>query len=217
MNNPKSLIALAVMAFLLLFIVTPLTIHFMKKPSLSPGDRLETRTCRECGGGGKIRGDAYEGDPRLRPGGPCPACKGKGKVQVIIPGPKHPVAVKGVVFDKGAYPQEDAPGAQLMLERDPRKPVPGAIGQAKIAFISQGRKLLEVTSNATGRFKALVPPGTYKVTATAGGFQPYEEAFSVPPLTEPIWLEEARIVREPESMGEELTTFGLELRIRMNR
>src|SRR5947208_5615426 len=98
---------------------------YMQRPNLYAGDRLEVRVCRECGGSGKDNGTSG-GEGMPAPGGKCPACAGSGKVEVTLPGPKHPALVKGSVYDLAAYPA-DNPVAQFMTERNPMQPIPGAV------------------------------------------------------------------------------------------
>src|SRR5438552_13286704 len=59
-----------------------------------PGDRTEMQTCYLCNGAG------------------CPQCEGKGKREVLIPGPNHPTRVMGEVFDgaiRGRMDYENMP------------------------------------------------------------------------------------------------------------
>ena len=167
MGSQARWITLAVLG-LLAIPFTYFTIHAMRSPALYPGDRLETRTCRECGGTGVERGESEEtllpppGEasqmpregPREGPpgypkaGDPCIACGGKTKVRVIIPGPNHPSWVKGTVFDAAQAPRytgtefdEGQAAAQFMANRNPMQPIPGAIAAAKIVVENGGQKL----------------------------------------------------------------------------
>lgn len=187
---------------LILFAATFVCIRVMRQPRVFAGDRVETRTCRECGGSGK-EGKNYEGEGGPPPGYPAPgsaciACGGSGKVEVVLPGPNHPVMIKGKVFEGVETSDEAMAMEEMMEDRDPRKPVRGAIDGATIRF-ERGSDVVELKSPGTGRFRAELPPGTWKVTATASGFKPMSREFVVPQLTEPIWTERARIVRPTDN------------------
>ena len=108
----------------LLLLVMPVSwavVGWLKKPVLYAGDRLEYRTCRECGGSGVEAGDT-EGP--VRPGGPCIVCRGKKQVAVVIPGPNHPCKVRGEVFDAKARPgAADPDSALLEMHNGPAAPV----------------------------------------------------------------------------------------------
>lgn len=77
-------------------VVGLVTGRWLKQPTLYPGDRVETRECRDCGGSGRMIA-GYEGGPQTETA--CDTCAGRGKVQVILPGPNRPVWVKGAVVD----------------------------------------------------------------------------------------------------------------------
>src|SRR5438874_6810970 len=69
---------------------------YFSRPDLYPGDRVEERACRWCGGSGKDKEMARR-LPEL--GDACHACGGDGKVDVIIPGAERPTKIAGVVID----------------------------------------------------------------------------------------------------------------------
>lgn len=185
-----------VILFLLVLPISFGVAAWMKKPSLFPGDRLESRTCRECGGSGVEQG-SEEGGPSA--GGACIACKGKKQVPVVVPGPKHPSKVRGEVFDAKARPDEsDVDSATLeMMGRSPADPVRGGVEGAHVVFTQAG-VTVESTSNMKGRFFAILTPGEWKYVATASGFPEASGTVFVPLRTEPIWHEEAHIIRPDE-------------------
>jgi hypothetical protein len=49
------------------------------------------------------------------------------------------------------------------------------------------------------------------------GFETLAGDIEVPPLTAPIWLEEAKILGEPESPGDAQSRYGLELLAALSR
>lgn len=192
-----------------LIVVTFATIYKMRQPRLFPGDRLETRTCRECGGSGKEMGDTAEGEvgPGLpRAGDPCIGCGGPGKVEVIVPGPNHPVMVSGRIYEGKARQFNGDPAINAEMDvirdfqesRDPRQPIQGAIAGAQLRFEKDGQ-VLEMTSPSTGRFRAELPPGRWKLKATASGYADVTQELEVPALTEPLWQEKAHIIRETDN------------------
>lgn len=75
---------------------------------------------------------------------------------------------------------------------------------------SRGPDRVEVHSGTGGRIRALLPPGTWKVDATAEGFRSYQGEFEVPPRTAPVYVEEVRVVR-PEDEGDEITGLRIPL------
>lgn len=195
------------------FVLVVGTVWLMKRPAVYAGDRVETRDCRDCGGTG-VMGDYMEGEPQ--PGmpskeGPCVTCGGRKTVQVILPGPNHPAWVKGTVVDAALVAEGDAGLLDERLAgRGPMEPVPGAIPQATVVFERGGQKV-EVHSANSGRIRAQLPPGTWKVSATAAGFSSYSGQVDVPPRTSPIYVEEARTLR-PEEDDQEVP-----LQIRLSR
>lgn len=213
--------ALAIVA-VVLGAATFASIHWMKHSSdLYAGDTVETRQCRWCGGTGQ-EGQQTEGMPQEgMPGadGRCVGCGGAGKVEVVIPGPNHPSKVKGVVYDTALAPadeSDEAAAVRMMSERNPMKPVAGAINEATVVFTA-GEQKIETHSNATGRFRVLIPPGSWKVSATAPGFATWEGELEVPVLEYPIYREKARIKGAPESMEQEQTEEGSEIRCALKK
>ncbi len=162
-------------------------------PQLYPGDKTEIRTCRWCNGSG-IEANQEEGtqDPRTRPGGPCVGCHGAKKLSVVMPGPNHPASVKGTVRD--AQVGRDLPVEALLMEnRQPMRPVAGAVGGAKIVFAGPSRQV-ETLVGPNGRFRAMLQPGHYTVKLSAAGYKESTEQLDVAPLREPIWQEKAHLV-----------------------
>lgn len=159
-----------------------------------PGDKVEQRDCRWCGGSGVERGESYEGSPPpgVKVGGACVGCKGARKLRVVLPGPKHPAWLKGTVRDA-----EKVRGMPVEVELNERinrtQPVLGAVAGARLRFQGAG-KAVEVTSAPSGRYRVLLEPGDYKVTITASGFADCQGEAHVAPRTAPIWDERARLV-----------------------
>ncbi len=195
--------------FLLLLIpvacvVIKQSVAYVSGPTLYEGDRLESRKCRECDGAGKDEELARD-YPQL--GTSCQACGGKGMVDVVLPGPKRPTRVWGVVVDAGMADDLagfSCPGNIKMLPVQSaflpveQREIRGGVSGVKITFEREGAETLQAQSDATGRFTHKLPPGPYKVKAEASGFAALEGKLEIEPLTAPIWLERANIIRELE-------------------
>ena len=145
-------------------------------PQLFAGDRLESVACRLCQGTGK------EGDKR------CRLCLGTTKVKVIVPGPAHPVEVRGTVRDAAAFPNAEA--AQAVAEKEAGvislKPVEGAVHLARLVFETGGKEIA-IEGKATGRFRCVLPPANYHLRIEADGFQELKQDFPIAPLKQPVW------------------------------
>ncbi|MEW6282536.1 MAG: hypothetical protein AB1758_28260, partial [Candidatus Eremiobacterota bacterium] len=189
------LLALAVVAAFLIPI-TLCTIHQGNKPRLYPGDRMEKKTCRECGGVGVMRENMTEGPPPPgypKAGDPCIGCAGKGKVWVVFPGPNHPSWVKIKIFDAAARPAgggmevpegvDPAVMGEFMEDRNPMQPIPGAVKGATIRF-EKGSDKVEIHSGLTGRAKVMLSPGKWSFVASKEGFRDYQGEVDVPVRTD---------------------------------
>ncbi|GMU54726.1 MAG: hypothetical protein AMXMBFR33_38720 [Candidatus Xenobia bacterium] len=135
------------------------------RPETYPGDRMETRVCRECSG---QRSD-------------CPTCAGKGKVFVITPGPNHPSWVALEVVQTGSPPAPPALTTEELL-----KPLPGGVGGARIKLEKDG-KVIEVTTTFTGRTKVRLAPGKWSYTVSKPEQREVKGSFEIPVLTSEIW------------------------------
>jgi hypothetical protein len=94
-----------------------------------------------------------------------------------------------------------------MESNRPTEPVVGAIPGAKLEFQGAGDPV-EVTTAATGRFRVLLPPGSYKVRMRADGYAEATAELSVGARKEPIWEERARLVT-PEQAEDETHFDGV--------
>lgn len=153
-------------------VMAVLGVRSVSGPQLFKGDRQETMICRLCQGNGKD----------------CKLCLSTGKVKVIVPGPNHPVDIRGTVRDAAAFPSLEQ--AQSTAEREAGevglKPVTGAVHNARLAFAKDG-KTINIQGKATGRFRCNLPPGTYQLSIEADGYQPLKQAFEVPIRRQPVW------------------------------
>lgn len=142
-------------------------------PQLYSGDRQETLPCRDCKNG---------------PMKNCKRCLGRGKVKVIVPGPHHPVEIRGTVRDAAAFANPEQ--AQQIADKESReislKPVQGAVAGARLTFELEGKKL-NIEGKATGRFRCNLQPGHYQLVVRAEGYQDLKMSFDVPVRTRPVW------------------------------
>jgi hypothetical protein len=150
-------------------------------PELHDGDKEESLTCPVCSGSGEGK----------QAGTRCQACLGSKKLKAVVPGPNHPVDLRGTVRSLGAF-KDQAEADEVALndakEHKPSlTPVKGAVRDAKVVF--EGPERSEFTSKATGRFWGVIRPGQYKVTITASGFPTKQQDLTVAPRKNPIWPE----------------------------
>ena len=131
-----------------------------------------------CDGGGEV------GSKR------CGSCLGAKKLKVVIPGPNHPVKIRGTVRDLSVFESldeaqneaaKDAASKKLSL-----KAVKGAIREATISISGPDASMV-LESKSTGRFKSLLKPQEYRVTIEAEGYTSKTITIVVPPRIHPVW------------------------------
>jgi hypothetical protein len=189
---------------------------WLRSPSLYEGDRMEARVCRQCGGKGADPQFARE-VPEV--GDRCPFCRGSGRVDVVIPGPNHPVRVIGVLVDEMMTAPEDTYTVWTIerMDADPLDPEPrhGVIQGGRVRFA--GKVTQEVETGGHGLVTAELPPGAYVVTAGKEGYEETRGQLVVQRLTEPIWQEHAEMVQEPESAADARGLYGVQLLVTLGR
>lgn len=177
----KAKIAAYVVVAGFLAIVFVFGVRSASGPQLHDGDRVESLDCPVCQG----TGVGKLVDTR------CQACLGNKTLKVVLPGPNHPVDIRGSVRDLAAFKdlaEAEQVAANDALDRKPSlTPVRGAVPHAAIVF--EGGERVEMVSKATGKYWGMLPPGSYRVTVTAPGFAPYSQQLEVPPRQQPIWPE----------------------------
>ncbi len=181
---------------------------------LYEGDEVEERECRYCGGTGRDEELALE-----MPGhsGRCPACAGRGEVQVILPGPHRPVRFRGLVLDALKAPESSQFVRLPETQQSPFKKHPAAIAGATVTFIPVVvGDSITLNTNGHGRFSARLIPGEYRVEVRAARRSALRDQFVVRPLVAPIWLEEAKI-HEPLSGEAARSKYGMAFRARLAR
>lgn len=153
-------------------------IRSLSGPNLSEGDRVESLPCPLCQGSGQLSGKR------------CPACLGTKKLKAVVPGPKHPVDLRGTVRALSAFSTKAE--AELVSKKDASErrvslsPVQGAIANARLVLQSP-QENKEFTTKATGKFWGVIAPGTYKLSLNVHGFKKLEQEVVVAPLKQPIW------------------------------
>jgi hypothetical protein len=188
------------LAIPLLYFVLRGALTAVAERSVFDGDTIGRRDCRECGGKGVDEKQAkdFSGIPMK-----CPACNGHGTVEVITPGPHHPVKIHGVVVDWEASDSSIAArppsnialgfGASL-LKTDRERDIPGGLPGIRVKF-EVGEDVITSTTGRSGRFHLVLAPGVYSVHIEAPGFGPFTERLEIEPLKADIWPEKARIIR----------------------
>ncbi len=181
---------------------------------LYEGDELEERVCRYCDGSGKDEQMALE-----RPGGSdrCPACRGRGSVEVIIPGAHRPVRLRGLVLNASRVRGE--PSHALRLPWKPKHPFekhPAALSDATVTLTPSTGDPIKLKTSEHGRFSTRLAPGTYRVEVRADRFVTVKDKLTLRRLTAPIWREKARII---EALGHESarSKYGMEFRAILGR
>ncbi len=154
-------------------IMAVLGVRSASGPQLYSGDRQQSMTCRIC------QGSNSKG---------CRLCLGRGQVNVIVPGPHHPVEVRGTVRDAAAFASQEQ--AEEVAEKESRevslKPVQGAVPGARLVFQSDDKKL-NIEGKATGRFRCNLQPARYRLLVQAPGYQDLSLDFEVPARKLPVW------------------------------
>lgn len=167
----KKMIAYGIVA-VFIGILLVLGMRSVSGPQLYAGDRLEVMACRQCQGSGQVGADR------------CPLCLGTKKLKVIIPGPAHPVELRGTVRDASAFPTPE--DAQAVAAKEATevtlKPVQGAVRNARLTFGS-----IHIEGKVTGRFRCDLPPGTYQVSIQAEGYPEHHEELVIPARKLPVW------------------------------
>lgn len=181
-NKAKIAAYVVVAGFLALMFV--FGVRSASGPELAEGDKVESLKCPVCQGTGEGK----------QVGTRCQACLGNKLLKAVVPGPHHPVDVRGSVRDLSAF--QDQAEADAVAAGDARNlkpsltPVKGAVAGATILFEGPGGKT-ELTSKAVGKFSGVLPPGSYKVTVNAAGYQSKQLDLTVEPRKSPIWPEVA--------------------------
>ena len=176
-NSKAKIVAyIVVAAFLALILVFGL--RSSAQAPLHEGDKRESITCQWCEGAGTTEGER------------CRYCLGAKKLKAIIPGPNHPVRVRGTIWNLSAFPNREA--AELQAEsvdynKVLLKPLPETVNRATLRFEGADGENTEIQGKVSGRFRGFLKPGDYKLKIEREGFSPYEQAVSIPVRQHPVW------------------------------
>jgi hypothetical protein len=180
--------------------------RYVSRPELYEGDVLAARSCRHCAGTG-TSGDLPGGAPGRPP--KCPFCRGKGEVQVILPGPNRPTRIWGGVVARDQVGREWLESSAWAASRGVRalgvqgllapgtSELPGSIGNALVVIEDAQGATTVITADGSGRFSRRLPPGRYTISAEVEGHRAASVRLEIPEHREPIWLEHARLDEEP--------------------
>jgi hypothetical protein len=146
---------------------------------LHEGDERRSITCKWCEGTGKM------GEER------CKYCLGAKKLKAVIPGPNHPLRVRGTVWNVAHFGSEEK--AREAAESEDYEKVylktrPEAVGQARIIFQNSDAEVV-MEAKPSGRYWGYLVPGDYTVSVMHPEFEKMEQAFTVPVREHPIWPE----------------------------
>lgn len=186
--NKAKIAAYVVVAFFLALMFV-MGIRSATGPELREGDRIESLPCPVCQGSGEGK----------QAGKRCATCLGAKKLKAVVPGPNHPMLVKGTVRDLAAFKDEEE--AEQIAETEAKdhrlslKPVRGAVGQATLTF--EGPEPSEIQVKATGRYSGYLAPGTYQLWLRASGYAELSREVEVAPRQQPIWPEAAGLEEVP--------------------
>ena len=186
--NKAKIAAYVVVAFFLALMFV-MGVRSATGPELREGDRVESMPCPVCQGSG----EGKEAGKR------CSTCLGAKKLKAIVPGPNHPVLIKGTVRELAVFQDRDE--AERVAESEAKehrpslKPVRGAVGQAVLSF--DGPERVEIPVKATGRYSGHVAPGVYQLSLRAPGYGELRRELKVAPRQQPIWPEAAGLEEIP--------------------
>lgn len=175
-NSKAKIVAyIVVAAFLAIMLVFGL--RSSAQAPLHEGDKRESLTCKWCEGKGTLDGER------------CRYCLGAKKLKAIIPGPNHPVRIRGTVWDLSAFPDRESAVQRSESEDYDKvmlKPVPETVNRAVLKF-EGGGETTEVEGKVSGRFRGFLKPGEYTLKVEQQGFKPYQQSVSIPVREHPVW------------------------------
>lgn len=183
----------------IVYLVLRQSVAYLCERPLYPGDRIEKRTCRECG--------AKPVTQQFGAAVSCFACQGKGQLEVLVPGPERPTKVWGLVADWKAAdstlsykcPKHIRVGlGESFLLTSEEHTIQGGLTGALVTFEGP-TGTVSCKAGSSGRFNCNLSPGRHRVKVEAAGFRPIDTTIDIQPLRDPIWFERQRILRERSS------------------
>jgi hypothetical protein len=191
-DQSKAKIVAYIVVFAMMAIMVVFGIRSMGQTPLHEGDERRSIICKWCEGVGTLEGER------------CKFCLGAKKLKAVIPGPNHPVEIRGTLWDLSFYGSEEkAQKAAETTDYDKVsfKPVPGRVGMTNMQF-TKGEITTEFKSKVGGRFRGFLVPGDYQLTIEAPGFAKYQRELNVPVRQNPIWPDIPGVELEDEDLLE---------------
>ncbi len=170
-----------IIAYIVVFGFMAIMLVFgLKSASQAPlheGDTRRSITCKWCEGKGTLEGDR------------CRYCLGAKKLKAIIPGPNHPVRIRGTLWNLNAF--ESREEAQQAAEKTDYsqvllKQLPETVGLAQLKF-TRGQNTTEIATKPSGRYWGYLVPGDYTLTIDVPGYPSYEQSLTIPVREHPVW------------------------------
>lgn len=189
-TKAKVIAYIVVAAFMAIMIVFGL--RSAGQTPLHEGDQRRSITCKWCEGSGKLEGER------------CPYCLGAKKLKAVIPGPNHPVRVRGTVWDLSRFSSREEAEEKAAAEDYEQvylKARDQTVSRAKVRFKNDSEEFL-LEGKVSGRFWGFVKPGEYTLTVEHPEFQTYETEFTVPVREHPVWPEIPGVEIEDEDQLE---------------
>lgn len=190
-GNAKIIAYIVVFGFIAIMLV--FGIKYSGDTIVHKGDKKQSIVCKWCQGLGQVEEER------------CKHCLGAKKVKAIIPGPNHPLRIRGSVRDLSAFESKEEAASVALADADYSKvvlkPMRGAVGGAKLQFL-KGEDKTEIVSKPSGRYHGFLPPGEYRLVIEEPGFQNYSQDYVVPVREHPIWPKMPGIELEDEDQLE---------------
>lgn len=176
-DSTKQKVIAYIVVFFFLAIMLVFGLRSSTQTPLHEGDERRSITCKWCQGEGTIEGER------------CKYCLGAKKLKAIIPGPNHPVRIKGTAWDLGRF-QDRAAAEKAAASVDYTKvhlrADENTVGGVKLIF-QDGDSEVEMQTKISGRFRGFIKPGHYQVRIEAPGYAHQEFEYEVPKRTLPVW------------------------------
>jgi hypothetical protein len=174
-SQAKVIAYIVVFAFLAIMLV--FGIRSSSQTPLHEGDERRSITCQWCEGSGTLEGER------------CKYCLGAKKLKAIIPGPNHPLRIRGTVWNLGSFDSKAAAEEKASAEDYEEvflKARPQTVGQAKLTFKNDTDEVV-LDSKVSGRFWGFIPPGEYTLTVEHPDFPNHQMQYTVPVREHPVW------------------------------
>ena len=176
-DSSKQKVIAYIVVFFFLAIMLVFGLRSSAQVPLHEGDVRKSITCKWCEGEGTLAGER------------CKYCLGAKKLKAIIPGPNHPLRIRGTVWKLASFKsKEEAEKAasEVDYSKVELRAADNTVGGTKITF-KTGDEVVEMQSKISGRYRGFIKPGDYTVTVEAPNFAPQTFDYKVPVRTKPVW------------------------------